>query len=102
MDAQEAFEYMLRVERPSSTFDELGVIDPDKASLEAKLRSAITKHTIGAEAAKNPDLVSKLSAAREELKTRARPMQISGSQLVWVVRQYFRVDDEAGLRPRSS
>ena len=32
-------------------------------------------------------------AKREELKRRASPKQITGRQLVWVVRQFFNVDD---------
>ena len=93
-DAQEAFKLMLRIEADDCTFDELALTDPSNASLEAKLRSAITKHTIGAEAQKNPDLVSKLIAVREELKRGPCPRQITGRQLVWTIRHFFRIDDD--------
>ena len=39
------------------SFEELGVVDPEWESLEAKLRSGITKHTLGAEALKASELV---------------------------------------------
>ena len=93
IDAQLAYEYMLKVEDDDISFEDLGVIPPSMSGIEAKLRSAITKHTVGSEASKNPDLVSKLVAKREELKRKPRPVQISGRQLMWVVRRFFRVDD---------
>ena len=68
---------MLRIEADDCTFEELRLSDPTLASLEAKLRTAITKHTVGTEAQKNADLVSKL-IAKEELKRGASPEQISG------------------------
>ena len=81
------------MEADDVTFDELGTRDPAFASLDAKLRSAITKHTVGSEALKNADLVSKLQAKREELKRASTPRQICGRQLGLVVRRFFQVDD---------
>ena len=92
-DAQLWFELMLRIEADDCTFEELSLEDPALASIEANLRSSITKHTVGTEAAKNPDLVSRMTAKREELKRGSPPRQITGRQLTWVVRRFFNVTD---------
>ena len=92
-DADEAFSWIARIEADDVSFDELGIRDTSMASLDAKLRSAITKHTVGGEAVKSADLVSKLTAKREELKRASTPRQITGRQLILVVRRFFQVDD---------
>ena len=89
MHAQLAYEYMLLVEGDSISFENLGNIPPSMSGIEAKLRSAITKHTVGGEAAKNPDLVTRLVARRESLKSMTPPKQITGRQLCWTIRPFL-------------
>ena len=49
-DAEKAFAWIMAIERDGCTFEELGVIDPEHASLEAKIRYSISKHMTGSEA----------------------------------------------------
>ena len=84
-----AFGWITRVEADDCSFEELGNPRSSMASLDAKLRTAITKHTTGSEAEKRRDLVSKLTGKREELKLSPMPKQISGHQLLLVVRKSF-------------
>ena len=79
-DPDIAFAWITRVEAKDCTFDELGAPGASKVSLDAKLRAAITKQTVGSEAEKRPELVSALVAKREALKRGASPKQITGRE----------------------
>ena len=76
------------------TFGELGIVDEEWESIEAKLRSGISKHTLGAEAHKAADLVAELTRVRESLRRAATPSQISGRQLMFTVRRFYQVDED--------
>ena len=90
----EAFAWITRIEADDCTFEELAVVDLEWESLEAKLRSGISKHTLGAEALKAAELVAELTRTRESLRRAARPSQISGRQLVFTVRRFYHVDED--------
>ena len=92
-DSEEAFVWITRVEADDVTFDELGAVSPQFESLDAKIRMALSKHTTGHEADKNKELVSTLTKRRDELRRATVPRQIRGRQLLLLVRQFFRIDD---------
>ncbi len=91
-DVDSAFEWIVRVEAESCTFDELYDSGEFK-TLDAKLRSGISKHINGTESGRNAELVSSLQRRRDELRKGNVPRQIRGRQLLYTVRQFY------GIRP---
>ena len=91
-DVDSAFEWIVRVEAESCKFDELYDSSEFK-SLDAKLRSGISKHINGTETGRNAELVSSLQRRRDELRKDNVPRQIRGRQLLYAVRQFY------GIRP---
>ena len=94
-DGKAAFRLMARIEKPDTTFEELGVdlIPPKLQRLAAKIRHAVTKHMAGGEKEKNKKLVSHLEKRRQEMARKAEPEQISGPQLIWLIKHYYMIHD---------
>merc|ERR1712127_503146 len=53
----------------------------------------MSKHATGNEAERTKELVSSIAKRRDELKKADPPRQITGRQILWVVRKYFQVHD---------
>ena len=67
-NARDAFAWVTRVEQDNCEFEELGIEDVSKESLDAKIRVAMSKHMQSTEAEKNKELVSALEDRRDKLK----------------------------------
>ena len=87
-DPNTAFTWVMRVDRESAIFEELGRIDTDWISLGSKIRVAISKHTNGMEADGHNALCAKTKSKRDELRKADLPRQISGLQLLWLVKRF--------------
>ena len=96
-DGKLAFAWIARLLQDGCTFEELGNILEQFQSLDDKIRAGFTKHLVGSEAEKNKELVSSLLKKRDELRKPsdplAMPVQITGLQLIFCVKQYFRIHD---------
>ena len=73
IDAEAAFQKMVRVQDPNCTFEELAAVPADWQSMNMKVRGAVAKLLIGQAAEKTPELVSMLSKRRDELRRAATP-----------------------------
>ena len=93
-DPTAAFAWITHVEQDATTFEELGNVLPQWVSLDAKIRVAMTRHTTGSHAEQHKELVSNLTRRRDELKRASMPTQISGRQLLWIVRHYFQIHEK--------
>ena len=85
---------MARVEHPDCTFEELGQIPLKHRSIDAKIRANISKQMAGQQAESNKELVSFLLKRRDELKKADVPKQITGLQLVYLVRRFFQINEK--------
>ena len=74
-----AFAWILDVESDDATFDTLGICEPRFTSLDSKIRTAITKYTVGETTNKHRDLSMQLYKAADDARTRKVP--IRGRQL---------------------
>ena len=92
-DPDIAFQWITRIEQPDCTFEELGVVSTETHSLDAKIRVSLSKHMTGSEAERNRELVSSLTKRRDELRKADSPMQIRGRQLIYLIRQFYQIDD---------
>ena len=96
-DGRLAFAWIAKLLQDSTTFEELGNIPPQHQSLDDKIRAAMSKHMAGHVAESNKELVSALQKRRDELRKpaspAAMPVQITGVQLILLVRQFFRIHD---------
>ena len=76
--------------REGVSFEDLEQIVAEFKSLDAKIRSGISKYLIGSEAEKHKDLVSTLCKKRDQLRepgdSEAMPKQIIGVQYLWLVK----------------
>ena len=90
-NANTAFAWVARVEQDDCTFDEVGIVPDEFLGLDAKIRVGMTKHTTGPEAEKNKELVSTLLKRRDELKKAAPPRQVTGLQLLWLVKSFYQI-----------
>ena len=80
-------------------FEELGVTVPEFASLDSKLRAALTKNTSGSDAEKHKDLVDVILAkAEEELKGAMPRRQIKGRQLILLIRRFYEVKKDRRIQ----
>ena len=93
-DTAGAFAWIARVEQDDTTFEDLGMVEPHRESLDAKIRVSMSKHTTGHEAEKNRELVSTLVKRRDELKKAMPPTQITGRQLLFVVRKFYQIHEK--------
>ena len=93
-DPNAAFAWVSRVEDDSATFDDFGRVAPEWVSLDAKIRSGLTKYLVGKDAEKeNKELVSYTLKRRDELRKAAVPRQITGLQIIFLVKSFYRVHD---------
>ena len=92
-DPDDAFKWIHHVEVDGSTFDELGLVSPEWRSLDAKIRMAMSKHTTGKEGDAHKELTSALLKKRDELKRSSDPRCITGRQMLWTVRDFYRIND---------
>ena len=78
-DPNAAFVWVSRVEDDSATFDDFGRVAPEWVSLDAKIRSGLTKYLVGKDAEKeNKELVSYTLKRRDELRKAAVPGKLQG------------------------
>ena len=71
----------------------LSFTNPLWMSLDSKIRVALTKHTNGKEADGHKHLCAKIKSKRDELRRATVPCQISGLQLLWLVKRFYEVHD---------
>ena len=90
VDPDDAFERTNRLQNPDCSFEELAVVPRHWASMNVKIRAAMGRLTIGGEADKTPELVSLLSKRRDELRRAAKPQQITGLQMIYLVKLFTR------------
>ena len=61
--------------------------------MNVKIRGAVAKLLIGSTADKLPELVSFLSKRRDELRRAATAQQISGLQMIYLVKQFYQINE---------
>ena len=91
-DPDRAFAWVTSVELDDTSFDDLSAVPAEFRSLDSKIRMALSKHTTGSEADKAKELVSTLVKKRDELRKARIPRQITGIQLMFLVKQFYRID----------
>ena len=93
-DPDRAFELMAKAEHPDTKFEDLALVPPRWQSMNAKLRTAMSKLLIGGSSDKTPELVSLINKRRDELKRAATPQQITGLQMVFLVKQFYQINEK--------
>ena len=89
-----AFAWIMQVEVEGTTFDDLYQVTSMTESLDTRLRAGITKHLTGPDAEKSRELVTCLRMKRDELRRASPPRQVRGRQLLWLVRNFYRIQDD--------
>ena len=84
MNPDTSFKWIARTEDNDVDFEELGVAVPEFASLDAKLRAALTKNA-SSDTEKQRDLVNVILAKSEERKRALPRRQIRGRQRMLLV-----------------
>ena len=84
-----AFKWILLAESPSSSFESLATCGTGFESLDAKLAAAMTKLSHG-------ELGRLFSLATEGERLADPPRMIKGRQLLWMVHDYHKFDEELG------
>ena len=74
-------------------FESFAAVLRKYTSLDAKVRTAISKSLGGKDAEHVKDLVSHIHQKRDELRKAAMPRQITGLQMLYLVRSFYRVHD---------
>ena len=95
INSETAFEWINRTEDDDVDFEELAITTPEFASLDAKLRVALTKFAPG-DADRPKEVMQAFLAKSEELKRAIPKRQIKGRQIVLLVRQFFEVKGVGG------
>ena len=97
IDDEAAFARFSRVREDTCTFAELGCIPRKFKSLDGKIRSGMSKQAAASKGA-NEKLVGRLTKRRDELRKQTPPLQITGLQQVFIVRQFFRIGEGETVR----
>ena len=97
IDPGAAFEWINRTEDDDVDFDELAISTPEFTSLDAKLRSALTKFAPG-DGDRPKEVMQAILARSEELKRAMPKKQIKGRQIVLLVRHFFEVKEDRRIQ----
>ena len=92
-DPDEAFQWVARVEQEGVDVSSFQAVPEGFKSLDAKIRSAMSKHLSGKDAESARELVSHLHEKMDEMRKAAVPRRITGLQMLFLVTSYYRVPD---------
>ena len=96
-DPDTSFEWIACVEDDNASFIDLGITAPEFASLDAKLRAALSKHTTG-DSVQGKELVNVILGKAEELKRAMPRRQIKGRQILLLIRRFFEVKQDRRIQ----
>lgn len=89
-----AFKLMAKVEHPDTRFEDLARVPKYWEGMNAKIRSGMSKLLIGSTADKTLELVSLITKKRDVLKRAATPIQITGLQMLFLVKHFYQINEK--------
>jgi hypothetical protein len=91
-----AYAWILCVKDENATFTDMGQCERRFIQLDAKLRTALTKFTVGESANRHRELVDEINKAAEIAEKAKVPLR--GRQIFFMVRQFYQIDADRQIQ----